>query len=387
MKLTSTRIFLPLLAAGLVTGCSSFSFDSVLPDNSVDYRKEGGTGNNLEVPPDLTSRSIKDRLGVPGVSGVSVTFSELESDARLRGAGNGRGSDVLPAIGGVQIMREGQERWLQIEGDANTIWNRTLDFWQEGGIPLVEQDPVVGVMRTAWIENRGSIGRDPISDTVRSVFDGLYDAGTRDQFRVRLERVSNNRTELYLTHFGVEEDIVTDAGGNPEQTVWNHRPRDPNLEAEMLRRLMVHLGLEANRAKSLLAASGQPERRQRSQIALNSGGSSLTINDDFARAWRLAGLALDRSGFAVQDRNRTAGVYYVRYTDPDAAQSEDKGWLSKLAFWSDDEAPQDLQRIYQVHLKGATDGATVVTVHDDKGQLLNTKVARRILTLMHEQLR
>jgi outer membrane protein assembly factor BamC len=385
MKLTSIRIFLPLLAAGLMAGCSSFSFDSVLPDNTVDYRKQGDAGKNLEVPPDLTSRSIKNRLTVPGAGGVSVTYSELASEASLRG--NGTGTNVLPKIGGVQVMRDGQERWLVIDGDANTVWNRTVDFWQESGVPLVEQDPVTGVMRTAWIENRASIGRDAVTDTLRSVFDGLYDAGTRDQYRVRIERVGNNRTELYLTHFGVEEQIATDAGGSPEQTVWNHRPRDPNLEAEMLRRLMVHLGLEANRAKSLLAASGEKQPQKRSHLVLNNSSSSLTINEDFAHAWRLSGLALDRSGFSVQDRNRSAGVYYVRYTDPDAAQSEDKGWLSKLAFWSDDETPQDLRKTYQVHVKGAADGATVVTVHDDKGQLLNTKVARRILTLMHDQLR
>lgn len=384
MKLTSTRYLLPMLAIGLLSGCSSFSIDNVLPDNSVDYRKEKGAGKNLEVPPDLTSRSIKERLMVPDVGGVSVSYSEMQSDARLRGAG-GNGN-VLPEIRGIQMMRDGEDRWLVIDGDADSVWNRTLDFWQESGVLLEEQDPVVGVMRTSWLENRGSIGRDFITNTLRSVFDGLYDAGTRDQYRVRLERVGEGKTELYLTHFGVEEDIVTDRGGNAEQSVWNHRPRDPQLEAEMLRRLMVYLGLEESRAQAQLAA-GQQQRGTRSQISTSDRSSELIINQDFPRAWRLAGLALDRIGFAVQDRNRDAGIYYVRYTDPEAAQPEDKGWLSKLAFWRDEETPQDLTQLYQVHLKASGDAGTRVTVHDDKGQRLNTKVARRILTLMHEQLR
>jgi outer membrane protein assembly factor BamC len=241
-------------------------------------------------------------------------------------------------------------------------------------------------MRTSWLENRASIGIDFITDTLRSVFDGLYDAGTRDQYRVRLERVGEGKTELYLTHFGVEEQIVTDRAGTTEQSVWNHRPRDPDLEAEMLRRLMIHLGLEENRAKAQLAA-GQEVRGERAKLVSSDRASSLTIEQDFPRAWRLAGLALDRIGFAVQDRDRNAGVYYVQYTDPEAAQAEDEGWLDKLAFWRDEELPEDLTKLYQVQLKGAAAGSTVVTVHDDKGQRINTKVARRILTLMHEQLR
>jgi outer membrane protein assembly factor BamC len=384
MKLIFTRTLLPMLAVGLLTGCSSFSLDTVLPDNSVEYRKDKAAGKNLEVPPDLTGGSIKDRLTVPSLGSASVSYSELQDDTRLRG--QGRAGDVLPEIRGIQMMRDGDSRWLLIDGDADTVWSRTLDFWQESGVLLVEQDPVVGVMRTSWLENRASIGTDFITDTLRSVFDGLYDAGTRDQYRVRLERVGEGRTELYMTHFGVEEEIVTDRGGTAEQSVWNRRPRDPQLEAEMLRRLMVHLGLEENRAKAQLA-SGQQAGGQRAQLISNDRASSLTIEQDFPRAWRLAGLALDRIGFAVQDRDRNAGVYYVQYTDPEAAQSEDKGWFDKLAFWRDEELPEDLTKLYQVQVKAAAAGKTVVTIHDDKGQRLNTKVARRILTLMQEQLR
>lgn len=384
MKLISTRTLLPMLALGLLSGCSSFSVDNVLPDNSVEYRKEKGAGKNLEVPPDLTKRSIKDRLTVPDLGGVSVTYSELQAGQQAGGkAGTG---SVLPEISGIRMMRDGEDRWLVIDGDADTVWNRTLEFWQDSGVLLQEQDPVVGVMRTSWLENRGAIGSDFITNTLRSVFDGLYDAGTRDQYRVRLERVGEHRTELYLTHFGVEEDIVTDRGGNAEQSVWNRRPRDPQLEAEMLRRLMIHLGLEESRANAQLAA-GTAQRAERSRLTSSERASSLTIEQDFARAWRLSGLALDRIGFAVQDRNRDAGIYYVQYADPEAGQAEEKGWFDSLAFWRDEEAPKDLTQVYQVKVQVVSEGRTQVTVHDDKGQRLNTKVARRILTLMHEQLR
>jgi outer membrane protein assembly factor BamC len=386
MKLNPTAILLPLLAAGLLSGCSSLKEDNWLPDNSVDYRREKAAEKNLEVPPDLTSRSIKNRAMVPELGGVSVTYSELQQDNRQQGLGKGSNAAVLPTISGVKMMRDGQNRWLVINGSADTVWNRVLDFWQQQGVLLVEQDPMAGVMRTAWLENRADIKNDVVTDALRSLVDGLYDAGTRDQYRVRLERAGPSTTELYLTHFGAEEEIVTDSGGESQQTVWNHRPRDPQLEAEMLRRIMVYLGVAKQRAAAKLAA-GEQVRNARSQLITNNQGSSLSIDEGFDRAWRLAGLALDRVGFTVQDRNREAGVYYVSYADPDAGQQEQKSWMSKLAFWRSDEETPPPEVVYQVLVKPGDGQQTLVTIHDDKGQPLNTPVAKRILTLMHEQLR
>jgi outer membrane protein assembly factor BamC len=245
---------------------------------------------------------------------------------------------------------------------------------------------MLGVMRTSWLENRADIGQDFITDAIRSVFDGLYEASTRDQYRVRLERTGPATTELYLTHFGAEQEILTGATGDTDQAVWNFRPRDPQLEAEMLRRLMVHLGVEASRAEAKLAA-GERQREARSQLISGSDGTSLSINEGFARGWRLAGLALDRVGFAVQDRNRDAGIYYVSYVDPEAGQGKDEGWLSKLAFWSSDDAEVPPDQVFQVHVKAGGERGSLVTVHDEQGQRLNTPLAKRILTLMHEQLR
>lgn len=383
MNSTSTSLLLPVLITGLLAGCSSFSTDNLLPDSSVEYRREKAASNNLEVPPDLTSRTIKDRAMLPEQGGVSVSYSELQTEARIRDQQEGRG-DVVPKVASVALKRDGQDRWLVIQNDADTVWNRTLDFWQQQGVLLLEQDPVVGVMRTSWLENRADIGTDIVTDTIRSVFDGLYDAGTRDQYRVRLERAGPSTTELYLTHFGMEEEIITDSGDQGDQSVWLHRPRDPQLEAEMLRRLMVHLGVAEEVATARIAA-GQEVEQSRARLSTNAEGSALLIDEGFARAWRLAGLALDRVGFTVQDRNRDAGVYYVRYSDPEAGQGEDKSWWSSL--WQDDERPVAADLVYQVQVKASGDNQTRVTVHDDAGRTLDTTVSKRILTLMHEQLR
>ncbi|MGD2084474.1 MAG: outer membrane protein assembly factor BamC, partial [Chromatiales bacterium] len=122
----------------------------------------------------------------------------------------------------------------------------------------------------------------------------------------------------------------------------------------------------------------------RSQLTQTRAGSLLTINEEFSRAWRITGVALDRVGFAVEDRDRSRGLYFVRYDDPFAGE-ENRGFLSKLAFWRDDKNI-DKENQYLVNLRpqGAT---TEVVVLNKDGERSNSDTAKRILTLIHEQIR
>jgi outer membrane protein assembly factor BamC len=381
------RYLIPLIALLVLAGCGSYNVDDVLPDKAVEYKRETQAGRNLEIPPDLTSDRINDKMSVPdNFGGVSTSYSEYVTDRRLRGADgstpNVAGGSVLPELDDLEIRRDGENRWLWVNAPAEDVWQRVTNFWQENGILLVEQDPTVGVMRTSWLENRAEISRDFITDTIRRAFDGLYEVGTRDQYRVRLERDGRGATELYLTHFGMEEQVIQASGGGVENTVWQPRERDPQLEAEMLRRIMVFLGAGDERARAELAAASQ-RQVARSELINTTEGVELRIDESFSRAWRLVGLALDRVGFAVEDRDRSAGIYYVRYNDP-ARQDADKGWLSNLAFWSDDDV--DTVNRYQVRV-GSVDDRTVVRVANEQGEPDQSRTALRILTLLQEQVR
>lgn len=380
MKLARNHLawILPLLLAGC-----SMNTERFLPDKTVEYKKEQEAERNLEVPPDLSSADLNERLSG---GGVAASYSDvMDQQRRRRVLGGSAQAGVLPEIRGIDLRRDGDNRWLVIDAPAEEVWPRVVDFWQENGVLLVEQDPTVGLMRTSWLENRANIGSDFITDTIRSVFDGLYEAGTRDQYRVRLERGAyGGETELYLTHFGMEEEIVSTAAGGNEQSIWVPRERDPQLEAIMLRRLMVYLGLTEEAANAKLAAGREPAR-PRSQLVRSADRVSLKIDEGFSRAWRLTGLALDRVGFAVEDRDRSAGLYYVSYRDPTANRDKDEGWLSKLAFWSDDKKIDEDSR-YRIKVDTDTDGS-VVTVQDNAGQRDNSPTAERILTLLQEQIR
>ncbi len=387
MKNKTMFVYLPVLLAFAVTGCSSIpGVDKVLPDRKVEYKKSKQAERNLEIPPDLTKSTIRDNLVIPGAgSSSSATLSRFEKREPTVGAGAARRA-VLPKVENIEVMRDGDQRWLLIEGDPEDVWFQVVEFWQESGILLEEQDPTVGIILTGWLENLADISSDFVTDTFRKLAGGLYSASTRDQFRVRIEEgLKRGTTELYLTHRGMQETVVQDGAGTVERTLWNPRETDHGLEAAMLRRIMVYLGAADQTARSQLAGAKRKARQPRSHLNKSGDQVLLTVKERFDRAWRLTGVALDHVGFAVEDRDRANGIYYVRYNDP-MRSPEQKGWLSKLVFWDVDEADIDKESQYQIKLAGV-ENTTNVLVLDAQGVRSNSETALRILTLIQEQIR
>jgi outer membrane protein assembly factor BamC len=375
-----TKTCIALLSLALLSACGSVDVNDYLPDQRLAYKEQREAADNLEIPPDLTAGNFGDAMDVPDLGG-SATYSEYmgERTAKRRIASSG---DVLPEVKDVTLEREGDRRWLVIEAVPRDVWPRVVGFWREQGILLVEQDPVAGIMKTDWLENRAEIRRDPVTNVLRRVVDGFYSTSTRDQYRVRIEPgLGSGTTDLYLTHRGMEERLVSNVAGEDANTVWEPSGSDPDKEAAMLRRLMVHLGVTEDRAQRVVAE--QRAAAPGARLVPEAGGTVLVIDDDFRRAWRSTGVALDRVGFAVEDRDRTQGIYYVRYDDP-ARGAEKQGLMSKLAFWDRDDV--DTVSQYQVKLTARGD-ETSVSVHDQAGRRDDSPTAQRILTLLSEQMR
>lgn len=375
-----------ILSVLLLSGCSSMpDLDDYLPDQSLQYKKQREASENLEVPPDLTSGNFDDAMDVPAIGGDgTATYSEYvgQSSRRQQIAGSG---DVLPEVKNAKLRREGNNRWLEITGSPQQIWPKVVGFWRSQGILLLEQDPLTGIMKTDWLENRAEIRKDFVTNLFRKVADGLYATSTRDQYRVRIEPgVNTGATDLFLTHRAMEERFRSNAAGESTNTIWEPAPSDPSKEAAMLRRLLVYLGISEQQAAGLAAQQQQAAAATKSRLSKGPGGQSeLIINDEFRRAWRLTGVALDRVGFAVEDRDRTQGIYYVRYDDPSKGEKKG-GWGSKLAFWRSDDLSTVEQ--YQVKLQG--DGAqTRVVVRDQVGRPASNVTSERILRLLSEQIR
>jgi outer membrane protein assembly factor BamC len=367
------RIAGAVLLTVVLGACSTITGpDGLLPDRRVEY-KQSRSIDPLEVPPDLTSSSIEDGMAVPDLApSASATFSEYAGGRAVQGP---RAEPVLATYENLRIARDGHARWLVVQASPEVVWPKVRDFWLQQGFLVAQEDPQVGVLETEWAENRGDIPQDAVRRVLSKVIDSLYSAATRDKYRVRLERGTEpGTTEIYLAHRGAEEVV------QGESTMWQTRPADPELEAEMLHRLMVHLGVEEQRSRTMLAERG-PERAPRAQLTQDAEGNpALTLDEEFFRAWRRTGLALDRVGFTVEDRDRSEGVYFVRYNDPLREQPK-KGFFSRM-FKRGEEPASNEYRVGVID-EGAT---TRVVVLDREGNREKTRTGLRILTLLHEQL-
>jgi outer membrane protein assembly factor BamC len=381
MSISRLLHLLCCIAAGAVLGaCSSLDFE--IPTKKVDY-KSAGKLPSLEVPPDLTRPTADDRYIVPDARKGSATYSTYAMDRELR-PGAAAASGVLPELGEARMERAGTQRWLVVKGDPAQVWPVVKDFWQEAGFLVNIETPEAGVMETDWAENRAKLPDGLIRRTLGKLLDSVYSTAERDKFRSRLERgAEGGTTEIYISHRGMEEVYITEG---KDQTRWQPRKADPDLEAEMLRRLMLRFGTQEARAKQQVADAAQAPR---AALATQSGGM-LTVNEQFDRAWRRVGLALDRVGFTVEDRDRSKGIYFVRYIDPetDVQSSKDSsGFLGRmiggLKFWGSSEKKNEQ---YQIAVRDINNTAQVNVLTKD-GKQEQSPTANRILTLLYDQLK
>ncbi|NCC27058.1 MAG: outer membrane protein assembly factor BamC [Gammaproteobacteria bacterium] len=374
----------------LLSGCGSSVINDAIPDQRLAYKKQQEAGENLEIPPDLTAGRFDDALDIPPAGGA--TYSEY-SGTRAQRQRIASAGDILPETPNVELKRRDSERWIEVRAVPQQVWPKVVAFWREQGILLVEQDPAVGVMRTDWLDNRAEIRRDFLTRMISKVVEGVYATSTRDQYSVRIEPgTAPGTTDIHLTHRGMEERLVTNAIGDGSRTIWEPSGTDPAKEAEMLRRLMVFLGASEQRAAagpvsagSSGGGAGPATRAVGARLVTEGGSQTLVIQEDFRRAWRTAGAALDRAGFAVEDRDLTRGIYYVRYAGQDgASDGKSLGLLSRMAFWKKNEV--DPVKQYQVRVQGG-ETESRVTVLDASGNPDTSESSQRILTLMKEQMR
>lgn len=375
-----------VFVAVALAGCSG----SLLESKKIDYKSaaNAATRPSLEVPPDLTAPTADDRYAVPDVSPKgSATFSAYSAE-RSQSAASGAAApaaQVAPqSIDKMRVERSGTQRWLVVPGTADKLWPQVREFWQENGFILSVDRPEIGVMETDWAENRAKIDDDIVRRTLGKVLDGLYSTSERDKFRTRLEvGAEPGSVEIYISHRGMMEIYPNEA---KDRTIWQPRAADPELEAEFLQRLMIRLGADESRAKAQIAAAPKAEKASLEKAA--DGAASLQVQEGFDRAWRRVGLALDRVGFTVEDRDRTQGLYYVRYVDPEGEvkKKSDEGLLSKLAFWRSDKPQVPTGSQYRIYVKGV-DSTSTVQVLTREGGMDTSESARKILGLLHQQLK
>ncbi|HYP84015.1 outer membrane protein assembly factor BamC [Variovorax sp.] len=362
---TPSRLVLLVLAASLAA-CSALESDK------IDY-KSSGKAPSLDVPPDLTQLTRDNRYAIPGNGPVSA-------NALRAGQANAPGAPTaIQSAGDVRMERSGTQRWLVVNRAPDQLWDSIRDFWQENGFLLTTDQRDLGIMETDWAENRAKLPQDIIRSTLGKLIDSVYSTGELDRFRTRLERTPSGGTEIYVTHRGMEEVY---SNSTKDQTVWQPRPADPALEVEFMRRMMVKLGVSQEQSKAMTASTGAQVQPRRATVTTVDGLPAVQVNEDFDRAWRIVGLTLDRTGFTVEDRDRAAGTYFVRYVPPDRKEPSTWAKIISLGSASSDTKPLKLR----VVVKGQGNVSTV-TVQNEQGAPDGSDNAKKIVQVIADDLK
>lgn len=359
---------LSLIACSLVLSACTSTFSG----DTIDYKSAGEKkGPNLAFPPDMTVTGGDKRYVVPD---SGATLSGYSAAVKNRPTAT---QQVLPQTPDMRIERDGNRRWLVVKRPAKEVYPNVREFWQETGFILMVDSPETGIMETDWAENRAKIPQDIIRRTLGKVLDSLYSTGERDKFRTRIETNAQGETEIYVTHRGAIEELT---GNDKTQTIWTTRPNDPELEAEFIARMMQRLGYSEQAAR---AAVGKPTAKTAQVSRLKKDGMPrLEFQENFDRAWRQVGVGLDRSNFTVEDRDRSKGIYFVRFINPKDLSNQ-TGFFDKLFSRKSEDDFKKAKR-YRVIVK--EQGAIVnVTVLDEKGNPEKGETAVQLLTILDQQ--
>ncbi len=356
-----------------LAGCAAL--EDIPVDSKVDYRAAAAKSKPLDVPPDLTQIARESRYASQG--GVVSAAAGPAS-----GAAPSRPSGIAPnAVGDIKVEREGNQRWLVVPQPPEKIWPLLRGFWVDRGFAIANENAEAGVIETDWAENRAKLPQDMIRSALGRIVGGLMDTGERDRYRMRVERTAGG-SEVFVSHHGLREAYGDE---RRESTEWVPRPADPQLEAEMLSLLMVKLAGGSTAVEpARTAVANAVEVPARARAVGGGSGAALEVDEPFDRAWRRVGLALDRGGFTVEDRDRAGGLYFVRYVDPKNAGKDEPGFWDRL--FSSNTGPRGPLR-YRIAVKGSGGNKTLVSVLSSTGTPETGDNAQRIVSQLVNELR
>ena len=368
----------PLLLINM-TVLLSLSACSVV-DNFVDTTRtnldysNNVTVKDLEVPPDLTAPEYDMAFVLPA-NGV-ISASEMRGGQSSGYTRDGRKINVLPQRVGIRLGGLGQSRWLDVSASAEVLWPKIRDFWRAAGIPVKRDEPRIGIMQTDWVVNRAGLPLNWFNKALGSIIGDGYDAGTRDRFRIRVEKPSSSSTRIFLTHKGAEK-VVTDTLSG-----WELRPPNREVEAEMLSRLKVFLQGDAVGATRNTGSKNEITRTSSLvNIITQDGFPVMQIHDNYKRSWVLTGIMMDRMGLVVEKRNQSAGIYNVVYQGDDEDTAK-RGYFSRI--FGGRRTLLIKGEDYQVHVQD-TGKLSQVRIMDEEGKPLDKRLAQLVLVRLKQE--
>ncbi len=362
-----SKTILVCSAVSILTACSALDFST---GDTIDY-KNSRSINTLEIPPGLNAPDYDTTYAT--LPGGAISAAAVQT-----GAGANKNAAVLPANAGVQILREGNVRYLQVAAPADAVWPKLQEFWQIMGVSIKRDEPRVGLMETDWVENKAEIPRDFIRKTLGKTFEGLYDAGARDRFKIRLERPNAQITDIFISHERAEEHVSPTGG-----VKWEYKPAKPQIEGEILNRLMIFMqGGDPNASRG---ATPLPEAAQTSVVAnlvtLGAGQPALQVAGAANDTWIRTGVMLGRIGMSIEDQQRAQGIYVATFQG-DPSGREKQGFFKRMF-----KTERDIAKVgarYQIQVADSGN-SSLITIGDTDGTPLKPDVARHLLTRLKSE--
>ncbi|OUW03220.1 MAG: hypothetical protein CBD16_03440 [Betaproteobacteria bacterium TMED156] len=353
-------------------GCSSISLPFFDEESSYEISNTENKIKPLEVPPDLISPAKDRKFSIPASGSSSMSEFELSTKNSRPG---GIQKNILPEVDGMEILSYGNHRVLSVNRSAEFLWPILRSFWINSGFSIFREMPEIGVLETNWFEDRKKIPDDFIRGILGKVFENAYDTGERDRYIMRLERISDDQTEISVAHKGIIEVVGDRADGSIS---WVNKPTDRKLEEDYLKQIMITLGTDEREASNLIKDQNVSIQ---TQLFVNQTTNYIEIYNNFDRSWRRVGMAIDRLEFSVEDRVRADGSYFIKYRDPTIVGKK-KGFFSNLlSFGKKSETVQT----YLVKIT-SSENTTKVSVFDQKGAT-NNKITKSITSILFEQLK
>ena len=360
------RISVLALLAGLVAACES-GYDYRYADPSV--------GQSLELPPDLAGVQVESKFELPAaISGDNETAKDK--------------IPVLAKVQSVQLEGSGDLYWLQVDESVDNLYQLVKNFWASEGYRLNVDEPVIGIMQTEWIY-KSEGGEEESSSWFGQLFTTEDLAATQDQYKTRIERSeTNNLNRIYIAHRGTEFKYVLNEGAARKEAIndseWNFRQPEPELEIEMLARLMIYLGLQQDDVEQQRGSVKLFKPRASLYVDADEGSPYLILNDVYQIAWNRVFHQLERMNFEIIDSEFKSGlsgegVIYVNAPTVDIETSE--GFFN---FQSEEkEGPMRFTLVFSEE----TNQSTRLIIEDETGEFDTSPAGSQFLNPLYQKIK
>ncbi|MDY6980969.1 MAG: outer membrane protein assembly factor BamC [Pseudomonadota bacterium] len=357
-----------LIVLALALGLGACSGSPEKDYRAIYSQAEEKQARTLEVPPELGRPQGGEQMQVPSIGRDQVRYSGQQGSA-------GATDRVVATARQARFVREGDMHWLEVSLPPEQVWDDGREFFQSLGFEITREDRQLGVMETNWQERRERVP----GNWLMRMIDSISSTGYQDRYRLRLERLPQGGTRVFISHRGLEEIITSGGVSDVVETAWVPRDPDPELETELLQRFLISLGGDVERAGQIVDDS---EPAKRTRFVQQQDERVLQVNETFARTWRRVGLALDRVGLRVEDRNRSEGSYFIRLTEEFKAKEQKGFWASLL---SDEEQGATVDELLlRVRQQGEV---TNIFLRDRNGAPVDPALVKRLLEDLEVHLR